>query len=88
MGNLAERWLLVLPHASWHRQCNSCALDMCCTSQMLPPNRFLFAPVQTANAGVSSLQLQDPVKSWEAGQQVVITTTIWKDEQVGSTLGC
>ncbi|PRW44355.1 G8 domain-containing [Chlorella sorokiniana] len=46
----------------------------------------LFTPTwtrlaQTANAGVSSLQLQDPVKSWEAGQQVVITTTIWKDEQ-------
>ncbi|KAI7839068.1 hypothetical protein COHA_007210 [Chlorella ohadii] len=46
----------------------------------------LFTPTwtrlaQTANAGASSLQLQDPVRSWEAGQQVVVTTTIWKDEQ-------
>jgi hypothetical protein len=37
---------------------------------------------QTATAGLSSLKLQDAVPGWEAGQQVVVTTTIWKDEQV------
>lgn len=47
------------------------------------PAYILSSPAQTANAGASSLQLQDPVKSWEAGQQAVVTTTIWKDEQVG-----
>ncbi|KAL4433088.1 hypothetical protein ABPG77_006515 [Micractinium sp. CCAP 211/92] len=45
-----------------------------------------FAPTwtrlaQTANAGASAIQLQDSVASWEPGQQVVLTTTIWKDEQ-------
>lgn len=39
--------------------------------------------MQTAVGGAASLQLQDPVKGWEVGQQVVLTTTIWKDEQVG-----
>jgi hypothetical protein len=37
---------------------------------------------QTATAGSTSLKLQDAVPGWEAGQQVVVTTTIWKDEQV------
>lgn len=52
-------------------------MHVTCSSPLLPN-------AQTANAGASSLQLQDPVTSWEAGQQAVLTTTIWKDEQVGS----
>lgn len=52
-----------------------------------PPCRPAVAPraplPQTANAGASQLVLQDPVRGWEAGQHAVVTTTIWKDEQVG-----
>ncbi|KAI3430644.1 hypothetical protein D9Q98_005237 [Chlorella vulgaris] len=36
---------------------------------------------QTAAAGAKSLKVKDAVQGWEQGQQVVITTTIWKDEQ-------
>ena len=38
--------------------------------------------LQTATAGSSSIRLQDSVGSWEAGQQVAVTTTIWQDETV------
>lgn len=41
------------------------------------------ALVQTAAAGANWLKVKDAVQGWEKGQQVVITTTIWKDEQVG-----
>lgn len=62
-----------------------CARDVrrwrCCPSPLAPPAPPC-PPPQTANGGASTLQLQDPVSSWEAGQQVVLTTTIWKDEQV------
>ncbi|KAI3428632.1 hypothetical protein D9Q98_007455 [Chlorella vulgaris] len=36
---------------------------------------------QTATAGSSTLQLQDAALGWEPGQQAMVATTIWKDEQ-------
>ena len=46
-----------------------------------PPPRPRPLPLQTATAGSSTLVLQQRV-SWEVGQQIVVTTTTWRDEQV------